>query len=112
MVIVARDLRSSAVAREIEAEIDSGRLGAGRQLPPEESLVSGSGSVASPCAAHSPIWSAVASSTGMQVAARSLQPASVSVRSLTSFTELGAQRGLVASALVLDAHGRREHRGL
>ncbi len=104
MAIVARDLRSSAVAREIEAEIDSGRLEAGRQLPPERELGERFG------VSRVTVRSALAdlerrglvdrhAGRGTFVATRLGERAG----SLTSFTELGAQRGLVASALVLDA---------
>jgi GntR family transcriptional regulator len=105
VAIVARDLRSSAVAREIEAEIDSGRLQVGRQLPPERELGERFG------VSRVTVRSALADlerrglvdrhpGRGTFVATRRLGE---SAGSLTSFTELGAQRGLVASARVLDA---------
>ena len=105
VAIVARDLRSAGLAREIEAEIESGRLQAGRQLPPERELGERFG------VSRVTVRSALADlerrglvdrhpGRGTFVATRRLGE---SAGSLTSFTELGAQRGLVASAVVLDA---------
>jgi GntR family transcriptional regulator len=104
--IVGRDLRSAAVARDISAEIDSGRLPAGSQLPPERELGERFG------VSRVTVRSALADlerrglidrqpGRGTFVASPRIGE---SAGTLSSFTELGARRGLVASARVLDAH--------